>query len=82
MPKSFKWLLPFRLSNQNFVRMPDLPILLILLVLFSKNLTYTFSWYSNIQISHVHFPLLMSFERIRPSPRSCVTFRNMLVGRC
>jgi len=25
-----------------------------------------------------HFPIPKSFQSIRPSPRSCVTFRNML----
>jgi hypothetical protein len=28
--------------------------------------------------SHVHFPLLVSVQRIRPSLRPCVTFRSML----
>jgi hypothetical protein len=29
--------------------------------------------------SHVHSPSLRSFLRILPSPRPCVTFRNMLI---
>jgi len=29
--------------------------------------------------SHVHFPLFLSFQRIYPSPRPCVTFCNMLM---
>jgi hypothetical protein len=28
---------------------------------------------------HVHFPLFMSLQRIRPSPRPCTTFRNRLL---
>jgi hypothetical protein len=50
----------------------------ILLILFSKNLTYRDSWHSSSK-SHVHFPLLTSFQKIHPSLRPCATFCSLLV---
>jgi hypothetical protein len=47
-------------------------ILLILSILFTD------SWHSSSKC-HVHFPLLMSLQRMRPSQRPRVKFRNMLV---
>jgi len=42
---------------------------------------YTFLYF--VKSSHLrlglHFPLPRSFQRIRPSPTHCVTFRNRLV---
>jgi len=48
--------------------------ILIFLLLFSVNLPYI-----NIPCSkpHIHFPLHGSYQRICPSPRSCVTFCNL-----
>jgi hypothetical protein len=47
---------------------------------------YCFQWAFPVQTpnitcskSHVHFPLPRSFQRILPSPKPCVTFRNKRV---
>jgi hypothetical protein len=59
-----------------------LPLDLSVLHLFA---CYCFQWTWPIQTpniplskSHIHFPSARSFQRIRPSPSSCVTFRNKL----
>lgn len=57
------WLLPLNLTY----------ILLIILILFSNNLTYRDSWYSKLQISCTLVILK------NPCPRPSEKFRNMLV---
>lgn len=52
--------------------------LLIFLQMTSVRQTYRISSHSTFQIACVRFQMLGSFPSISPSPRPCVTFRNMV----